>query len=210
MVMQVHDELVFEVPDDELDWARAAVPRIMAGVAPSEGAAAGRGGGGQELGRGALSRRATAPARDVAPKDRRSFVPMTGGDRTDPRPAERNLIMTPDPALDSSRACAAGLRLVRQCVVLQAQARRTARPGQGHPPRRGRARQPGEAPDRPAAGRAARRGCRHPPGNAPGGRSRRCRTSPTVVTTKLRIPDHGFEATVIGSTGFQPTQVMED
>ena len=34
--------------------------------------------------------------------------------------------------------------------------------------------------------------------------------SPTVVTTKLRIPDHGFEATVIGSTGFQPTQVMED
>lgn len=34
--------------------------------------------------------------------------------------------------------------------------------------------------------------------------------SPTVATTKLRIPDHGFEATVIGSTGFQPTQVMED
>jgi len=34
--------------------------------------------------------------------------------------------------------------------------------------------------------------------------------APQVVTTKLRIPDHGFEATVIGSTGFQPTQVMED
>ncbi len=33
MVMQVHDELVLEVPDAELDWARAAVPRIMAGVA---------------------------------------------------------------------------------------------------------------------------------------------------------------------------------
>ena len=33
MVMQVHDELVFEVPDAELDWAREAVPRIMAGVA---------------------------------------------------------------------------------------------------------------------------------------------------------------------------------
>ncbi|MFO1269343.1 MAG: DNA polymerase, partial [Rubrivivax sp.] len=33
MVMQVHDELVFEVPDAELDWARAAVPRLMAGVA---------------------------------------------------------------------------------------------------------------------------------------------------------------------------------
>ena len=33
MIMQVHDELVFEVPDAELDWARAAVPRIMASVA---------------------------------------------------------------------------------------------------------------------------------------------------------------------------------
>ena len=33
MVMQVHDELVFEVPEAELDWAKAAVPRIMAGVA---------------------------------------------------------------------------------------------------------------------------------------------------------------------------------
>ncbi|MCU0928293.1 MAG: DNA polymerase I [Burkholderiaceae bacterium] len=33
MIMQVHDELVFEVPDAELDWAREAVPRLMAGVA---------------------------------------------------------------------------------------------------------------------------------------------------------------------------------
>jgi DNA polymerase-1 len=33
MVMQVHDELVFEVPEAELDWARSAVPRLMAGVA---------------------------------------------------------------------------------------------------------------------------------------------------------------------------------
>ncbi|MCO5123275.1 MAG: DNA polymerase I [Rhizobacter sp.] len=33
MIMQVHDELVLEVPDAELDWARAEVPRIMAGVA---------------------------------------------------------------------------------------------------------------------------------------------------------------------------------
>ncbi|HRZ60809.1 MAG TPA: DNA polymerase I [Rubrivivax sp.] len=33
MVMQVHDELVFEVPDAELAWAREAVPRLMAGVA---------------------------------------------------------------------------------------------------------------------------------------------------------------------------------
>ncbi|HEY8709678.1 MAG TPA: DNA polymerase I [Burkholderiaceae bacterium] len=33
MIMQVHDELVFEVPSEELDWARAEVPRIMASVA---------------------------------------------------------------------------------------------------------------------------------------------------------------------------------
>ncbi|HJV62388.1 MAG TPA: DNA polymerase I [Albitalea sp.] len=33
MVMQVHDELVFEVPEGELDWVKAEVPRIMAGVA---------------------------------------------------------------------------------------------------------------------------------------------------------------------------------
>jgi DNA polymerase-1 len=33
MIMQVHDELVFEVPDGELAWAKEAVPRIMAGVA---------------------------------------------------------------------------------------------------------------------------------------------------------------------------------
>ncbi|MDE2394068.1 MAG: DNA polymerase I [Burkholderiales bacterium] len=33
MVMQVHDELVLEVPDAELEWARAAVPALMAGVA---------------------------------------------------------------------------------------------------------------------------------------------------------------------------------
>jgi DNA polymerase I len=33
MIMQVHDELVFEVPQAELEWARAEVPRIMAGVA---------------------------------------------------------------------------------------------------------------------------------------------------------------------------------
>ncbi len=33
MVMQVHDELVLEVPESELDWARETLPRVMAGVA---------------------------------------------------------------------------------------------------------------------------------------------------------------------------------
>jgi len=32
IVMQVHDELVFEVPDDEVAWVRAEVPKLMAGV----------------------------------------------------------------------------------------------------------------------------------------------------------------------------------
>jgi DNA polymerase I len=33
MVMQVHDELVLEVPEAEQAWAREAIPRLMAGVA---------------------------------------------------------------------------------------------------------------------------------------------------------------------------------
>jgi len=33
MIMQVHDELVFEVPAAELDWARETLPRTMAAVA---------------------------------------------------------------------------------------------------------------------------------------------------------------------------------
>jgi len=33
MIMQVHDELVFEVPEDEVEWVRVEVPRLMAGVA---------------------------------------------------------------------------------------------------------------------------------------------------------------------------------
>jgi DNA polymerase-1 len=33
MIMQVHDELVFELPESEADWVREQVPSLMAGVA---------------------------------------------------------------------------------------------------------------------------------------------------------------------------------
>jgi DNA polymerase-1 len=33
IIMQVHDELVFEVPEGELEWLKTAIPRIMASVA---------------------------------------------------------------------------------------------------------------------------------------------------------------------------------
>ena len=33
VIMQVHDELVFEVPESEVAWVRTEVPRLMAGVA---------------------------------------------------------------------------------------------------------------------------------------------------------------------------------
>ncbi len=33
MIMQVHDELVFELPEGDVDWLRAEVPALMAGVA---------------------------------------------------------------------------------------------------------------------------------------------------------------------------------
>ncbi|MEY4980648.1 MAG: polymerase [Pseudomonadota bacterium] len=33
MIMQVHDELVFEVPETEVDWLKTEIPRLMASVA---------------------------------------------------------------------------------------------------------------------------------------------------------------------------------
>jgi DNA polymerase-1 len=33
MIMQVHDELVFEVPENEVDWLKHEIPKLMAGVA---------------------------------------------------------------------------------------------------------------------------------------------------------------------------------
>jgi DNA polymerase-1 len=33
MIMQVHDELVFEVPESEVNWLKHEIPRLMAGVA---------------------------------------------------------------------------------------------------------------------------------------------------------------------------------
>ena len=33
MIMQVHDELVFELPEGEVEWLRRRIPELMAGVA---------------------------------------------------------------------------------------------------------------------------------------------------------------------------------
>ena len=56
VIMQVHDELVFEVPESEVEWVRTEVPRLMAEVAAAQSAAVGRGGLWPQLGTGALIR----------------------------------------------------------------------------------------------------------------------------------------------------------
>ncbi len=134
---------------------------------------------------------------------------MTGGDRTDPRPSERSLIMTPTllwipPAL-ALLACgwfASAWFYKRKLDALHGQVKAIRHAAAEHASQARR--QIGQlqaelAMRLPApAGQRARRPVEAVP------------PSPAMVTTKLRIPDHGFEATVIGSTGFQPTQVMED
>jgi hypothetical protein len=76
MVMQVHDELVFEVPEAEVDWLREAVPRLMAGVASFSVPwwprwASGRAG-----------KRRTEPLLPAADRARRSIPRRPAGNRT--------------------------------------------------------------------------------------------------------------------------------
>ena len=71
MLLQVHDELVFEVPDEEIDDTIPVIRRVMENAAepavelrvPLQG---GRTGGAQ-LGRGALRRRRQAASARMAP-----------------------------------------------------------------------------------------------------------------------------------------------
>ena len=55
LIMQVHDELVLEVPEGELARVKPQVEKLMTGVADARRAAGGGGGRGRELGEGALS-----------------------------------------------------------------------------------------------------------------------------------------------------------
>jgi len=52
--MQVHDELVFEVPEAEVEWVKQEVPRYMAGVAQLKVALLAEVGLGDKLGCSAL------------------------------------------------------------------------------------------------------------------------------------------------------------
>jgi hypothetical protein len=56
MIMQVHDELVFEVREGEVEPVREQICRLMSEAAELVNAAAGRSRRWQQLGRGALAR----------------------------------------------------------------------------------------------------------------------------------------------------------
>ena len=66
MIMQVHDELVLEVPEDELDTRQARAAGADDGRGEARRAAGGRRGRGRELGKGALMDVATAAGRLAA------------------------------------------------------------------------------------------------------------------------------------------------
>jgi hypothetical protein len=137
------------------------------------------------------------------------FLPKTGRERTDSRPTERCPTMTPNlllilPAL-AALACgwyASAWFYRRKLDALQEHVkaiRHTAAEHASQARRQIGLLQAELATRLPApASHRARRA------------AEAAHSPPQVVTTRMRIPDHGFDATVIGSTGFQPTQVMED
>ncbi len=63
MIMQVHDELVLEVPDEEFDEVRVRLPELMCGVAQLKVPLVAEVGAGAKLGRGALRGRRPSAAR---------------------------------------------------------------------------------------------------------------------------------------------------
>ncbi len=134
---------------------------------------------------------------------------MTGCDRTDPCPAERNPTMTPNlllilPAL-ALLACgwfASAWFYKRKLDALHGQVKAVRHTAAEHASQARR--QIGQL-QAELATRLPAPAVHRPRRPVPAAQA-----APTVVTTKLRIPDHGFEATVIGSTGFQPTQVLDD